>query len=198
MRVDAKTILTCLCLALAPPSAAAPIAAGTPVTGPANATVLIIRHAEKPAFGAGLTPAGEARARGYVGYFRRLRLEGRPVRLDRLVAAAPRPDSDRSRLTLLPLADALRLPIEDGFDGDDIAGVVGWITGHAAGRTVLVAWHHGAIPALVAALGGAPARLLPHGRWPGSVYDEMIVLHFDGRGRVEPERAALLREDIPT
>jgi len=48
--------------------------------GPKDATILIIRHAEKPADGSasGLTAEGEKRARAYAGYFRDFRVDSKP------------------------------------------------------------------------------------------------------------------------
>ena len=52
-----------------------------------DATIWIIRHAEKPAAGAGLSSEGQERAKAYVRYFQNLRLDSLPARLDYLVAA---------------------------------------------------------------------------------------------------------------
>jgi len=43
-----------------------------PSAMPANATIYLIRHAEKPPSGKGLSPAGQARANAYVQYFQNL------------------------------------------------------------------------------------------------------------------------------
>jgi hypothetical protein len=67
-------------------------------SGLADATVLIIRHAEKPDSGAGLSPAGEARAQAYVGYFQHLTLNGTEFRPDTLIATADSKNSARERL----------------------------------------------------------------------------------------------------
>jgi len=47
----------------------------------ANNTVLIVRHAEKPVEGTGLTPMGEARAQLYAKYFQPFQEGGFPFRL---------------------------------------------------------------------------------------------------------------------
>lgn len=170
------------------------VAAPTP--GLANATILIIRHAEKPANGVGLTASGEARARAYVPYFKKLRIDGRPAAVTDLVAAADSPNSMRPRLTLTPLSLATALPIVSGFKSWDVDGLAGWLHQHAANRTILIAWHHGEIPRLMAALGARPAAILPFGRWPGGSYDQMVVIHYDEQGRPEPSQSSLVREDI--
>src|SRR4051812_6839108 len=74
-----------------------------------NATILIIRHAEKPEHGTGLSPEGEARAQAYARYFQSFRVKAEPLRLDYLVAADDSEHSQRSRLTLEPLAGAIGL-----------------------------------------------------------------------------------------
>src|ERR1700740_600185 len=69
-------------------------------SGLRNATVLIIRHAEKPTEGTVLNARGEERARAYVDYFNPLKLDGQTLTPERLIAAGDRPVSSRSRLTL--------------------------------------------------------------------------------------------------
>jgi hypothetical protein len=44
-----------------------------------NSVIVIIRHAEKPADGDGLAPAGEVRANGYVDYFKNFTLDSKPI-----------------------------------------------------------------------------------------------------------------------
>jgi len=64
--------------------------------GLADATVLIIRHAEKPDSGTGLAPAGEVRAQAYIGYFQHLRLNGVVFRPDTLTADSKNSESGRN------------------------------------------------------------------------------------------------------
>src|SRR6516164_11509611 len=65
-----------------------------------DATILIIRHAEKPLVGTGLSAEGEVRAKAYVSYFQNFRIGSKPIHLDYLVAADDSEHSQRSRLTL--------------------------------------------------------------------------------------------------
>ena len=51
-----------------------------------NNTVLIVRHSEKPESGAGLTPAGEARALSYAKYFEPFQEQGLSISVDSLYA----------------------------------------------------------------------------------------------------------------
>ncbi len=77
----------------------------------ANNTVLIVRHAEKPAEGTGLTPMGEARAQLYAKYFQPFQEEEISVSVDCLYAGADSKNSIRPRLTLEPLSKATGLPL---------------------------------------------------------------------------------------
>jgi hypothetical protein len=60
-------------------------------SGLSAATILIVRHAEKAAAGAALSPAGEMRAREYRQYFQHCTLEGTPIHIEALVAAEDSP-----------------------------------------------------------------------------------------------------------
>ena len=63
------------------------------------------------------------------------------------------------------------------------------------GEHVLIAWRHKKIPSLLKALGADPASLLPEGQWPDSVYDWVILLHFDATGHVDQQQ--LIHEPDP-
>jgi hypothetical protein len=162
------------------------IAAGA--RGPADSVVLLIRHAEKPVAGPGLAPAGELRAEAYVRYFGNFRVDGTPTKIQTLVATADSAYSSRPRLTLAPLGQALGLPIQQPFANEDTGKFAAWLASAPRDRTTLVAWHHGKLPKLLASLGADPAALLPHGSWPDDVYDWVIALRFDARGRLVTAR----------
>jgi hypothetical protein len=163
----------------------------------ANATVLIVRHAEKPASGPGLSPAGEARAKAYAGYFRRLTFDGAPVRIDTLIATADSEESRRERLTLEPLSRVTGLPIQQPFENGAVKDLVGWLAHGRPDRNILIAWHHGKVPMLLANLGLDPSTILPGGRWPSDVYNWMVMLRFDRNGNIVPSRCRLVREPSP-
>jgi len=84
-----------------------------------NATVLIIRHAEEPSKGDGLSSRGTERAQGYVEYFKNFTIDGKPLKIDYLFAASDSSNSKRPRLTLEPLAQALGIPIDRQFKSKD-------------------------------------------------------------------------------
>jgi len=163
-------------------------------TGLADATVVIVRHGEKPDEGAGLSPAGEARAKAYVGYFEHLSLDGTPFRPDTLVASADSKNSARERLTLEPLAQALGLPIDQRFADKEVKQLAHALGGESHGKSVLIAWHHGELAKLIDALGANPATLLPDGRWPDDVFNWVVVLRYDHQGKLIPGSPRLLHE----
>ena len=92
-------------------------------TGPKGATVLLIRHAEKPDDGDGLTPAGEARTKAYVGYFQNLKFHDESLQPDTIFAAADSHHSRRPRLTVEPLAQALKIPVNTTYKDKDFASL---------------------------------------------------------------------------
>jgi hypothetical protein len=150
----------------------------------ANTTVLIVRHAEKPKEGNSLTPQGFARAQAYTHYFAPFHLDGRPFEINALYAGHDSKNSMRPRLTLEPLSQTLHLPLNTDFQTDDPAALADSLRASSHGDHVLIAWRHGKIPALVTALGGDPAQLIPDAKWPDDVYDWVLILHYDGQGKL--------------
>lgn len=171
-----------------------PAIAGAP--GLADATVLIVRHAEKPYIGRGLDARGVARSKAYVGYFENFRLDGAPLHIDTLIATADSQESIRPRLTLAPLSEAMHIPIQQPFADAAVGDLAAWLGTGRKGRTILVAWHHGEIPALVAKLGADPGALFAFRHWSPSVFDDVVVLRFDDAGQLIPGETRVVREDI--
>lgn len=145
--------------------------------GLANATVLVVRHAEKPATGRGLSPTGEQRAQAYVGCFEKFHL-------DCLIAGADSPNSMRPRLTLEPLAAALKLKIDSRFSTKDVPGVVKYLRTEPHGRNVLICWRHGELPDLLRALGADPAHMIGSDTWPEDTFCWLITLRYDADGKL--------------
>ncbi|HUO02132.1 MAG TPA: hypothetical protein VMU31_05090 [Rhizomicrobium sp.] len=184
-----KTIWMFL-LALAPLLFGAPSPASA-ADGFKDATILVIRHAEKPATkaeGPGLTPAGRVRAENYAGYFTHFTLDGTPLHIDTLVATADSKGSMRPRLTVTPFSKASGLPIQQPFADDDVKKLAEWLGNGAPKRTILIAWHHGMIPALLTALGADANALVPGRQWPPDTYDWVIALRYDGSGKLISSR----------
>ena len=159
-----------------------------PGHGPKDATVLVIRHAEKPDDGDGLTPAGEARAKAYVNYFQTFKFHDLPVKPDAIFAAADSKNSRRPRLTVEPLAQALGLTVSTTFRDKDYQRLVDELAATGTGKNILVCWHHGTITELLRAMGANPDTLLTGGRWPGDEYHWVIVLRYDGNGVLQEAR----------
>jgi phosphohistidine phosphatase SixA len=150
---------------------------------PTSTNVLLIRHAEKPTDDKDRTLAvpGQERAQAYVVYFQSYPSVSQPLRLDYVFAAQDSPASQRPRLTVTPLAQALYLAINVDYPEKDVAGAAKAILA-LDGANVLVCWHHGEILALAQAL-GAPASTLPS-KWPGHVFGWLLQLSFDSKGKL--------------
>ncbi len=157
-------------------------------TGLKQATILIIRHAEKPDDGEGLAPAGEARAKAYVEYFKNFQLHSEPLKLDAIFAAADSRESHRPRLTVEPLAQAIGLAVNASYKNKDFQALATELKTHHEGKHILICWHHGEMSALLQALGADPNALLPGGRWPGDKYDWVIELRYDHEGNLKDAR----------
>jgi hypothetical protein len=158
-------------------------------TNMAGATILIIRHAEKPTSGSGLSPAGNKRAAAYAVYFNPFDAgSNRSFVPDMLVASRGTTKSDRPELTLKPLSDAIGLPIDTHFTNHDVKNLAETLRSTPHGKHVLIAWHHGRIGRLINALGGDSCEVLPKCEWPGKIYDWVIELNFGKHGRLVDER----------
>jgi len=163
----------------------------------ANSTLLVIRHAEKPAAGANLSPDGSARAEKYTRYFHPFVIDGTTISINALYAGADSPDSVRPRLTLEPLSRATGIPLNLHFPTSEPAEFARALTTESHGNHVLIAWRHKKIPALLKALGADPTLLLPNKVWPDSVYDWVIVLHFDASGHLDQQRLVHEPDPLP-
>ncbi len=161
-----------------------------------NAVILIVRHAEKPESGMDLTPAGVQRAAAYTNYFRKFAIDSKPLHLDCLFAAADSKNSHRSRLTLEPLSQSLGLPLDLRYADKQAGELAGELQARPHGQGILIAWHHGQIPALIAGLGGDPAKLLPGGQWPDDVFSWVIQLRYDAEGRLIPGETKCIHENL--
>jgi len=176
-----------------------PVGGVLPALGPnplANAIVLIIRHAEKPGQGHGLSPVGKRRALAYVQYFQQFTVGSAPLNLDYLVAAADSKESHRPRLTLEPLSQALGLPIHTPFKDEHFAKLADALRTQPTGKRILICWHHEEIPHLVDALRFAPEPLLPGGKWPDAQFGWVLQLPFDGAGGPLPQAAQRIDENL--
>jgi hypothetical protein len=152
-------------------SATAPLASGRP------AQVILIRHAEKPAEGDGLSLKGQQRAAALVPYFL-----GTPEVLQyKTPVAIYAQKSTKGRPSLRPvqtvqgLADTLKLTLIQ-YPHDDFAKMVQEIDSRPEyeGKMVLICWEHHAIPDIARAFGAKDAP----GKWHGESFDRIWVLTF--------------------
>jgi len=164
--------------------------------GPKNSVILIIRHAENPADGHGLSPRGEERAKAYMNYFQNFTVDSKQREPEAVLVAADSKQSHRPRLTVEPFAKAAKLPIDNRFANKQPADLAAELRASYQGKVILVCWHHGQIPALLRALGAAPETLLPNGKWPRDVFDWVIMASFDENGRVIPESTRRINEHL--
>jgi len=170
---------------------------GAPAPPPlANVVILIVRHAEKPETGAGLTDAGRQRASAYVRYFKHYKIGAVTLHLDHLIATADTAHSRRPRLTLEPLSLALHLPLDTRFQDHNSAALISSLQSDPGGKRILICWHHGEIAELLTDLGADPKAVLPHGKWPADVYDWVIQLHYDRHGKLLPGQTRRIRERL--
>jgi broad specificity phosphatase PhoE len=164
--------------------------------GPKNSVVLIIRHAENPASGRGLSPTGEQRAKAYKDYFLNFTVDSKRLEPGVILVADDSKHSHRPRLTVEPFAKAAKLPIDSRFDNKQPTDLAAELRANQQGKVILICWHHGQIPAVLRALGAAPETLLPDGKWPRTVYDWVIVVSYDENGRLIPERTRRISEHL--
>jgi hypothetical protein len=154
--------------------------------GPKDAVVLIIRHAEDADSGSGISPHGEERAEAYKSYFQNFTIDSTRHEPEVIFAATDSKSSHRPRLTVEPFAEAADLKIDTRFGNNQSAELAADLRANHQGKVILICWRHQYIPALLQALGATPADFLPQGRWPGTVYNWVILLSFDRKGHLIP------------
>jgi hypothetical protein len=135
--------------------------------------ILIIRHAEKNGDKSDihLNARGYERAAALPALFR-----SHFDTPEFLFASRKSAHSNRPLETITPLGMALRLKIDHTFANEDYARLAKHVLAKPvhAGKTVLICWHHGNIPALAHALGvkDAPAP------WPEMQFDRVWRITF--------------------
>jgi hypothetical protein len=164
--------------------------------GPKGSVVLIIRHAEDADSGEGLSPRGEQRAEAYKDYFKNFTVDSKRLEPQAIFAASDSKRSHRPRLTVEPFAKAEKLPIDRRFGSDHSDNLAADLRAKEQGKVILVCWRHGVIPDLLRALGQKPKKLLPDGKWPGAVYDWVLLLSFDQNGRLIPASTRRINEHL--
>src|SRR6184192_4841675 len=155
-------------------------------SGPKDAVVLIIRHAEDADSGDGISPLGERRAEAYKNYFLNFTIDSKRLEPKAVFAAKDSKKSHRPRLTLEPFAHAAKLKIDTRFGNNNSSELAADLRAREQGKVILICWRHPYVPNLLRALGAQPEDLLLRGKWPGSVYDWVILLSFDQNGHLIP------------
>jgi hypothetical protein len=164
--------------------------------GPKNGMVLIIRHAEDGGIGQALAPRGQERAEAYKNYFLNFTVDSRRLEPNAIFAAKDSKQSHRPRLTVEPFAKAARLRIDRRFGNNQTADLAADLRANQQGKVILICWRHPYVPALLRALGAKPEDFLPKGKWPDSVYDWVILLSFDGGGRLISSSSRRINEHL--
>jgi hypothetical protein len=174
----------CLCgfLALTTPALAKDRASDK--DGLKNATILVIRHGEKPDKGAELSKAGKKRAKDYVSYFKNYTVNSKPLKVDYLYAAADTSASHRPRLTIEPFSKANGIHIDATISDAKYRELVEEIKKKPQGKQYLICWHHEEIPQLADALGADSKSLIGTEKWPEDVYGWVIQLCYDSDGKL--------------
>jgi len=169
---------------------------------PRNATILLIRHAEKPEHGVDLSAEGSHRAHAYASYFQHLKLGNRHVVPAHLIAAADTDNSHRPRLTLGPVAARLGLDIELKHADEDYPALVTHLLsqGKYDNSVVLICWHHGQIMHMAKALGAHHHSLPATARWPAGWPDDtfgwILVLRYDAEGTLVSEETVAMNQQL--
>jgi len=186
----------CRCVFTAILFASALLVAAHAQDGPKNSVVLIIRHAEDGATGPGLTPSGQKRAEAYKDYFQNLTVDSKRLKPDVIFAAKDSKKSHRPRLTVEPFAKAANLNVDTRFGNNQSTELTADLRANQQGKVILICWRHPYVPALLRALGANPEDFLPKGKWPGSVYDWVILLSFDQEGHLIPSSSRQIKEHL--
>jgi hypothetical protein len=164
--------------------------------GPKNATVLIIRHAEDADSGDGISPLGQQRADAYKNYFLNFTVDSKRREPAVIFAAKDSKKSHRPRLTMEPFAKAANLKIDMRFGNNDSAALAADLRANQQGKVILICWRHPYMPALLSALGANPETFLPNGKWPGAIFNWIILLNFDQDGHLIPSSSRRTNERL--
>jgi hypothetical protein len=144
------------------------------------ARILIIRHAEKPdGDSVDLSDQGKKRAEALPGLFKKSETRPEPFPTpDFIFATKDSNDSHRPLETVTPLAKKLGLTVNTEYRDKETSKLADEIFHNPkyAGKTVLICWHHGQMPALAMALQattGVPEKV------KATVFDRVWVLTYD-------------------
>jgi len=138
--------------------------------------IILMRHADKPddPDDEDLSDAGVARAEHLATYIPQT--FGRP---DYLIATARSKHSNRPVETVEPLADAIGVHVQHDIRDDDFEELVEEIFSNPMyhGKTIVICWHHGKLPAIAALLGASPGNYPDP--WPDDAYNIVLDFRYD-------------------
>jgi hypothetical protein len=143
-------------------------------------------------FSCGLRPKADE----FHGHYHHVPIKSKPARFatpNFIVATARSKHSKRPMETVTPLATALDLPINDGFDDTEIKKLANAILTELAfaGKIVLICWHHGKIPDIAKALG-----IKKPPKWDAKVFDRVWQITYEkGKASLEDLPQMLLYGD---
>jgi hypothetical protein len=172
---------------------------------PANLAIFLVRHAEKPDDGAGLSDEGRARAKDYATYLQNLTNPfGQTIRWDYLFAATESEESNRPVLTLQPLAEAIHKTIDSQFKNKHYGRLVDYFHFNARRQfdhaNVLICWHHGEILELTKALGVHWSDLPDSSHWPKhwpeGVYGWLLKIYYKADGTLDRNHTEAVNEAL--
>jgi len=145
--------------------------------------ILLMRHADKTddPDNEDLSDAGQARAAKLATYIPQT--FGKP---DYIIATARSKHSNRPRETVAPLADALGEAVEHDFENDEFEDLADEIFSDPAykGKTLVICWHHGKLPAIAALLGAQPGAYPDP--WPDDAYNLILDFRYDPNSGAAP------------
>ena len=150
--------------------AAAGFSTGVSAIDQPPTTLILVRHAEKRIVppenkDPDLSPAGQARADELARMFS-----------DSGIAAIYATQYKRTQQTVKPLADKLRLPVNQ-IDAKKTADLVKQIRAHNAGQVIFLAGHNNTVPEIIAAMGGPQLPIIPE-----TEYDNLYILTVQSAG----------------
>jgi hypothetical protein len=184
------------CLFIAVIYCSALLVAADAQDGPKDAVVLIIRHAEDADSGDGISSLGQERAEAYKNYFLNFTVDSKRREPAVIFAAKDSKKSHRPRLTMEPFAKAANLKIDTRFGNNQSTDLAADMRANQQGKVILICWRHPYIPALLDALGATPKTFLPNGKWPGGVFNWVILLSFDQNGSLIPSSSRRINEHL--
>ena len=139
-------------------------------------TFLVMRHAEKsPDLNdPHLTPAGAERAKSLSTY-----LPAQFGKPDFIFATANSKHSSRPLETVLPLSQAIGVPVDQTYADQDYGALALTLrqSEKYQNKLVLICWHHGNIPSLLNALGALPGSYADP--WPNATFNVIIKLTIE-------------------